>query len=42
MVESFARSVLEGTPVELPLSDSVANMRALDRIREAAAAASSG
>jgi hypothetical protein len=41
MVESFARSVLGGYPVELPVSDSVANMRVLDSIREAAAAASS-
>ncbi|HEX3509385.1 MAG TPA: Gfo/Idh/MocA family oxidoreductase [Candidatus Dormibacteraeota bacterium] len=41
MVESFARSVLGGYPVELPVSDSVANMRVLDSIRQAAAAASS-
>jgi len=37
MVESFARSVLGGHPVELPVSDSVANMRVLDRIAQAAA-----
>jgi predicted dehydrogenase len=37
MVESFARSALGGYPVELAVSDSVANMRVLDRIREAAA-----
>ena len=36
MVESFADSILEGTPVELPLDDTIANMRVLDRIREAA------
>ena len=36
MVESFGRGVLEDTPVELPLSESIANMRVLDRIREAA------
>ena len=36
MVESFGRSVLEDTPVELPLSESIANMRVLDRIRDAA------
>ena len=36
MVESFADSIIEGKPVELPLEDSIANMRALDRIREAA------
>ena len=36
MVESFAQSVLGGYPVELPVSDSVANMRVLDRIRNAA------
>lgn len=35
MVESFADAVLEGRPVELPLDDTVANMRVLDRIREA-------
>ncbi len=37
MVESFARGVLDGTPVELPISDSIANMRVLDQIRESAA-----
>jgi len=36
MVESFAKSALGGYPVELPVADSVANMRVLDRIREAA------
>ena len=36
MVESFAQSVLGGYPVELPVTDSVANMRVLDWIaREA-------
>jgi D-xylose 1-dehydrogenase (NADP+, D-xylono-1,5-lactone-forming) len=37
MVESFGRSALGGYPVELPVSDSVANMRVLDSIAEAAA-----
>ena len=36
MVESFADSVIDGTPVALPPQQSVANMRALDRIRAAA------
>jgi predicted dehydrogenase len=36
MVESFSDSILEGRPVELPLDDTIANMRVLDRIREAA------
>ena len=36
MVESFGRSVIDGTPVELPLTESIANMRTLDRIRAAA------
>ena len=36
MVESFGRSVIEDTEVELPLTESVANMRVLDRIRQAA------
>jgi len=35
MVESFGQSVLGGYEVELPVSDSVANMRVLDRIRAA-------
>ena len=36
MVESFGASALGGQPVALPVSDSVANMRVLDRIaREA-------
>ena len=37
MVESFADSILDDKPVEIPLSDSIANMRVLDRIGEAAA-----
>jgi len=37
MVESFGESVLHDRPVEIPLSESIANMRVLDRIREAAA-----
>jgi D-xylose 1-dehydrogenase (NADP+, D-xylono-1,5-lactone-forming) len=36
MVESFADSVLHDRPVAIPLSESIANMRVLDRIREAA------
>ncbi len=36
MVESFADSVLHNRPVEIPLSESIANMKVLDRIREAA------
>ena len=35
MVESFAESVLQDSPVAIPLSESIANMRVLDRIREA-------
>jgi D-xylose 1-dehydrogenase (NADP+, D-xylono-1,5-lactone-forming) len=36
MVESFADSVLHDRPVEVPLSESIANMRVLDRIKVAA------
>jgi D-xylose 1-dehydrogenase (NADP+, D-xylono-1,5-lactone-forming) len=36
MVESFGESVLEGRAVALPVSDSIANMRVLDRIGESA------
>ena len=36
MVESFGRSVIDDRPVELPVSESIANMRVLDRIRESA------
>ncbi len=36
MVESFGESVLRGAPVAIPPQESVANMRVLDRIREAA------
>jgi xylose dehydrogenase (NAD/NADP) len=36
MVESFAASVMLGRPVAIPLSESIANMTVLDRIREAA------
>ena len=35
MVESFADSVLHNRPVAIPLSESIANMRVLDRIAEA-------
>jgi xylose dehydrogenase (NAD/NADP) len=37
MVESFAESVLDDRPVAIPPSESIANMKVLDRIREAAA-----
>jgi predicted dehydrogenase len=37
MVESFGDSVLRDRPVAVPVSESIANMRVLDRIREAAA-----
>ena len=36
MVESFGQSVLGGQPVAVPVSESVANMRVLDRIAAAA------
>lgn len=36
MVESFADSVVHDRPVAIPLSESIANMRVLDRIAEAA------
>jgi D-xylose 1-dehydrogenase (NADP+, D-xylono-1,5-lactone-forming) len=36
MVESFGESVLDGAPVVIPPSESVANMRVLDRIADAA------
>jgi D-xylose 1-dehydrogenase (NADP+, D-xylono-1,5-lactone-forming) len=35
MVESFASSVLDDRPVEIPSSESIANMRTLDEIRDA-------
>ena len=37
MVESFAESILSGKPAAIPLSESIANMKVLDRIKEAAA-----
>jgi xylose dehydrogenase (NAD/NADP) len=37
MVESFGASILDGTPVAIPPSESIANMKVLDRIRAAAA-----
>ena len=37
MVESFADSILMDRPVAIPLSESIANMKVLDRIKEAAA-----
>jgi len=36
MVESFARSVIDGLPAAIPLSESIANMKVLDRVRAAA------
>jgi D-xylose 1-dehydrogenase (NADP+, D-xylono-1,5-lactone-forming) len=36
MVEAFADAVLSGSPAPLPLSDSIANLRLLDRVRAAA------
>ena len=36
MVESFADSILRDRPVALPVSESIANMRVLDRMREVA------
>jgi D-xylose 1-dehydrogenase (NADP+, D-xylono-1,5-lactone-forming) len=35
MVESFGDSILHGRPAHIPLSESVANMRVLDRIKQA-------
>jgi len=37
MVESFADSVITGTPAAISLQESIANMHVLDRIREVAA-----
>jgi predicted dehydrogenase len=37
MVESFGESILLDKPVAIPLSESIANMKVLDRIKEAAA-----
>jgi len=37
MVESFADSILLNKPAAIPLSESIANMKVLDRIKEAAA-----
>jgi len=42
MVESFGDSILQGKPVELPIGESIANMRVLDRIRGASAPGSEG
>jgi predicted dehydrogenase len=36
MVESFGESILHDRPVEIPLRESIANMKVLDWIREAA------
>lgn len=35
MIESFADSVVQNRPAEIPLGESIANMRTLDRIRAA-------
>jgi D-xylose 1-dehydrogenase (NADP+, D-xylono-1,5-lactone-forming) len=35
MVESFAESIIAARPAEIPLSESIANMRTLDQIRAA-------
>ena len=35
MVESFGNSIVEGRPVEIPVSESIANMETLDRVRAA-------
>ena len=35
MVESFGESILDGKPVAIPLTESIANMKVLDQIREA-------
>ena len=35
MVESFASSIIDSRPAHIPLSESVANMRVLDRVRDA-------
>ena len=40
MVESFAESVLNGEPAAIPPSESIANLRVMDRIREVAVLAS--
>jgi len=37
MIESFADSVLNKQPVAIPLSESIANLRVIDQIRETAA-----
>jgi hypothetical protein len=37
MVESFADSIRLDKPVAIPPSESIANMKVLDRIKEAAA-----
>jgi predicted dehydrogenase len=39
MVESFAESILSDRPVAIPVSESIENMKVLDRIRESAASA---
>jgi D-xylose 1-dehydrogenase (NADP+, D-xylono-1,5-lactone-forming) len=36
MVESFADSILDDRPVAIPLDESIANMKVLDRIRDSA------
>ncbi len=36
MVESFAGGVINGAPIAIPLEESIANMRVIDRVRKAA------
>ena len=36
MVESFGESILDGKPVAIPLTESIANMKVLDQIKQAA------
>jgi D-xylose 1-dehydrogenase (NADP+, D-xylono-1,5-lactone-forming) len=42
MVESFGESVLRNEPVAIPLSESIANLKVIDRIREVALRAGKG
>ena len=35
MVEAFAAAVLAGGPAPLPVEDSIANLRVIDRVRAA-------
>ena len=42
MIESFGDSVIENKPVAIPLTESIANLRVMDRIREVARVAAPG